>query len=139
MLKKEDKDRTFKNEEIIAFLGKGTEFKGVITYEGTIRIDGKVEGEIVTKGTLIVGETATINAEISAGTVISGGRITGNIRALERVQLLSSAVQNGSINTPILAIEEGVLFNGKCEMERGDGLSGRDTVDMALTGELLKD
>jgi len=139
MLKKEERDRTLKNEEIIAFLGKGTEFKGVITYEGTIRIDGKVEGEIVTKGTLIVGESATINAEVSAGTVISGGRITGNVRALERVQLLSSAIHSGSICTPILAIEEGVVFNGKCEMERTGGMNLQETVGIGATEDLLKD
>ena len=52
-------------EEIIAFLGKGTEFKGVLSYEGTVRIDGKVEGEIITKGTLVVGESAIINAEVA--------------------------------------------------------------------------
>lgn len=116
MLKRED--RIPRTDEIIAFLGKGTEFKGVITYEGTIRIDGKVEGEIVTKGTLIVGETAAIQAEIHAGKVISGGKITGNVRASDRVQLLSTAVHNGSIHTPVLSVEEGVVFNGKCEMER---------------------
>ncbi len=136
MLKRED--RAFKNEEIIAFLGKGTEFKGVITYEGTIRIDGKVEGEIITKGTLIIGESAIINAEVTAGTVISGGKITGNIRAHERVQLLSTAVQAGTVNTPILSVEEGVIFNGKCEMER-NGIALPEKVGVAATGDFLQD
>ncbi|HET6370858.1 MAG TPA: polymer-forming cytoskeletal protein [Nitrospiria bacterium] len=138
MLKKEERDRIFKNEEIIAFLGKGTEFKGVITYEGTIRIDGKVEGEIITKGTLVVGETAVINAEISAGTVISGGKITGNIRAQEKVQLLSTAVQTGTIVTPVLVIEEGVTFNGKCEMDRS-GIPMHEEVGIGASEDLLKD
>jgi cytoskeletal protein CcmA (bactofilin family) len=137
MLKKEERDRIFKNEEIIAFLGKGTEFKGVITYEGTIRIDGKVEGEIVTKGTLIVGETAVVNAEINAGIVVSGGKITGNIRAHEKVQLLATAVQTGTITTPILVIEEGVTFNGKCEMERS-GMSVQEEVGIGVSDDLLK-
>jgi cytoskeletal protein CcmA (bactofilin family) len=138
MLKKEERERIFRNEEIIAFLGKGTEFKGVITYEGTIRIDGKVEGEIITKGTLVVGETAVINAEISAGTVVSGGKITGNIRAQEKVQLLSTAVQTGTIVTPILVIEEGVTFNGKCEMDRS-GIPMHEEVGIGAAEDLLKD
>lgn len=117
MLRKPDeKEKGQRSDEIIAFLGKGTEFKGVITYEGTVRIDGKVEGEIITQGTLIVGETATIDAEISAGVVVSGGKITGNVRASQRVHLLTKSVLNGSLNTPNLIIEEGVSFNGKCEM-----------------------
>jgi cytoskeletal protein CcmA (bactofilin family) len=120
MLRKGDENKGQRSDEIIAFLGKGTEFKGVITYEGTVRIDGKVEGEIITQGTLIVGETATINAEVSAGVVISGGKITGNIRASQKVHLLSKAILNGSLNTPNLIIEEGVNFTGKCEMAKAE-------------------
>lgn len=119
MLKRDNhKDGT--PEEIIAFLGKGTEFKGVITYHGTIRIDGRVEGEIITEGTLVVGESAVINAEISAGTLISGGKITGNITALEKIHLLPTGVLDGSVKTPLLIIEEGVRFNGNCQMVKGD-------------------
>lgn len=103
-------------EEIIAFLGKGTEFKGVLNYEGTVRIDGKVEGEIITKGTLVAGESAVINAEVTVGTLVSGGRITGNINAKDKVQLLSPATVIGTIKTPALIIEEGVKFDGKCDM-----------------------
>ncbi|MCG3114339.1 MAG: polymer-forming cytoskeletal protein [Candidatus Manganitrophus sp. SA1] len=116
MLRRDEKEKGAQSDEIIAFLGKGTEFKGIITYSGTVRIDGKVEGEIVTQGKLVVGETAVINAEISAGTVICGGKISGNIRASERIHLLSKAVMTGSVNTPNLIIEEGVSFNGKCQM-----------------------
>ena len=130
MLRRDEKDRKeMAGNEIIAFLGKGTEFKGVITYHGTIRIDGHVEGEIITEGTLIVGESAIINAEISAGTVVSGGKITGNITAMEKIQFLPTAVLDGSIKTPLLMIEEGVRFNGNCQMNRPataahDGLEG---------------
>jgi cytoskeletal protein CcmA (bactofilin family) len=117
MLRRDDKDRKDGvGDEVIAFLGKGTEFKGMITYNGTIRIDGHVEGEIITEGTLVVGEGAVIHAEISAGTIINGGKITGNVTALEKIQLLPTAVVDGSIKTPVLIIEEGVRFNGNCQM-----------------------
>jgi len=113
-------DKGGQSEEIVAFLGKGTEFKGMITYDGTIRIDGKVEGEIITQGTLIVGESAVIQAEISAGSIVCGGKITGNIQAHHKVHLLSKAVLSGSVNTPNLIIDEGVSFNGRCEMHRAE-------------------
>jgi cytoskeletal protein CcmA (bactofilin family) len=117
MLRRDDKERKEGvGDEVIAFLGKGTEFKGMITYNGTIRIDGHVEGEIITEGTLVVGEGAVIHAEISAGTIINGGKITGNVTALEKVQLLPTAVVDGSIKTPVLIIDEGVRFNGNCQM-----------------------
>ena len=122
MLRREEKDRKdMSGDEIIAFLGKGTEFKGIITYEGTVRIDGKVEGEVITKGTLVVGESAVIDAEIMAGTVVCGGRINGNITAATKVHLLSPAILNGSVRTPVLIVEEGVKFNGTCEMGKVEG------------------
>ena len=69
--------------EITAFLGKGTTFKGVLSFEGTIRVDGKV---------------------------------VGNIIATQMVHVLAPGTVNGNIKTPRLIIEEGVLFDGKCEM-----------------------
>jgi cytoskeletal protein CcmA (bactofilin family) len=117
MFKKEERDgQLLGTDEIIAFLGKGTAFKGVISYEGTVRVDGRVEGEIITKGTLVIGESAVIHAEISAGTVVSGGSITGNVTASEKVQLLAPTVLTGAVKTPLLIIEEGVRFNGSCVM-----------------------
>jgi cytoskeletal protein CcmA (bactofilin family) len=105
-------------DDVIAFVGKGVEFKGVITYDGTVRIDGLLDGEIHTEGILLIGEDAVITAKVSAGTIISKGKITGDLMAREKVKLLSPAVFNGSVKTPMLSIEEGVLFNGSCEMAR---------------------
>ena len=105
------------NEEIAAFLSKGTSFKGVITYSGAIRIDGKVEGEIISQGVLIVGESAHIQAEVSVGSIVCAGEMTGNIQANEKVHLQSTATLSGSLTTPALIIEEGVSFNARCEMK----------------------
>lgn len=107
----------FSNEKVVAFIGQGVEFKGVINYKGSVRIDGRLDGEIHTEGTLLVGKEAVITAKISAGSVISKGHITGDIVANEKVLLLSSAHMDGSLNTPQLSIEEGVIFNGTIEMK----------------------
>jgi cytoskeletal protein CcmA (bactofilin family) len=100
--------------EITAFLGKGTEFKGV--NEGTIRVDGKVDGEIISKDTLIASDGAFLQGEISVGTLILSGKVVGNINAGQKVHLLAPANVQGNIKTPKLIIEEGVTFDGKCEM-----------------------
>jgi cytoskeletal protein CcmA (bactofilin family) len=105
-----------KEEEIVAFVGKGVDFKGTISYDGTVRIDGSLDGEINTTGMLVVGETASISAKITAGTIVSRGRITGDIVAKQRIQLLSPAILDGSVQTPVFSIEDGVTFNGTCEM-----------------------
>lgn len=102
--------------EITAFLGKGTEFKGVLSFEGTIRVDGKVDGEVVSKDTLIAGDGAYLHGEITIGTLISSGKVFGNINASQKVHILAPGTIQGNIKTPRLIIEEGVLFDGKCEM-----------------------
>jgi cytoskeletal protein CcmA (bactofilin family) len=114
MLKKSS--GTPEQAEITAFLGKGTEFKGVLSFEGTIRVDGKVEGEVISKDTLIAGDGAFLQGEISVGTLISSGKIMGNIAAGQKVHLLAPARIQGNIKTPKLIIEEGVVFDGKSEM-----------------------
>ncbi len=105
--------------DISAFVGKGVEFKGTISYSGTVKIDGYLDGEIHTDGMLLVGEDAVIQAKITAGTIVSKGKITGEIVATECVKLRAPAVMNGSVKAPVLSMEDGVLFNGALEMAHG--------------------
>ena len=105
--------------DINAFVGKGVEFKGTISYSGTIKIDGYLDGEIHTDGVLLVGEEAVIQAKITAGTIVSKGKITGDVVAKECVKLRAPAVMNGSVKAPVLSMEDGVLFNGALEMAHG--------------------
>ena len=106
---------TMKGEESFTFLGKGSQFKGIISFEGTIRMDGRLEGEIHMKGTLVVGEHAVIEGDVSADVVIVGGRITGTVIARDKAQLLAAGVVLGTIKTPLLSVEEGARFMGACE------------------------
>jgi cytoskeletal protein CcmA (bactofilin family) len=68
---------------------------------------------------LLVGEEAVITAKVTAGTIVCKGKITGDICAKEKVKLRAPAVINGGVKTPMLSIEEGVLFNGTLEMVQG--------------------
>jgi cytoskeletal protein CcmA (bactofilin family) len=105
--------------DVSAFVGKGVEFKGTISYSGTVRIDGYLDGEIHTDGVLLIGEDAVIQAKITAGTIVCKGKITGDVVAKERVKLRAPAVMNGSVKAPVLSMEDGVLFNGALEMAHG--------------------
>ena len=87
--------------DISAFVGKGVEFKGTITYSGTVRIDGYLDGEIHTDGVLLIGEEAVIQAKITAGTIVCKGKVTGDVVAKECVKLRTPAVMNGSVKTPV--------------------------------------
>ena len=101
----------------VAFVGKDVEFKGIITYSGTVRVDGSLEGEIHTDGGLLVGPEAVIKAKVTAGTVVCHGTIHGDIQAKDQIVLCAPAVVQGSLTTPVLSMEEGVVFNGTLEMK----------------------
>lgn len=102
--------------EIKTFLGQGTEFQGTLSFEGAIRIDGKLSGEVVSQDTLIVGEDAEVDAEISVGVLISRGKIKGNVKVSNRLELHDTSELRGNIATPLLLIAEGAVFHGSCEM-----------------------
>lgn len=102
--------------EIKAFLGEGTDFKGILTFEGTVRVDGRLEGEIYTKDTLIVGESAVVGAEINVHTIVISGIVRGNINASGKIEVHRPGKLYGNVKTPSLYIEEGVIFEGNCVM-----------------------
>ena len=82
-------------EDHYTFLGKGVDFKGKASFDGTVRIDGRFEGEITTGDTLIIGESAVIKGSITGGVIVSSGKVEGNVLASERVELLNNAVLIG--------------------------------------------
>lgn len=113
------KERTQQAEqgnENFTLLGKGADFKGVVSFDGTVRIDGRVEGEIFITGTLIVGEHAIIEGALSVGVLMNSGKINGTVTALEKIQILKPGILVGDIRTPVIAIEEGSRFHGMCDM-----------------------
>ncbi len=103
--------------DLNALLGRGSEFEGKLTFEGTVRIDGKFTGTIVTNDVLVIGEGAKVGAEITAGTVIVHGEINGNMKAKTAVELHHPARMKGNIETPSLMIEKGVIFEGQTKMD----------------------
>ncbi len=102
--------------ELNALLGKGSEFQGKLTFEGSVRIDGRFTGEIFSDGTLIIGEGAEVQAEIRVGSVAVYGNVTGNITAQDAVELHAPASLRGNIASPALHIDKGVFFDGACQM-----------------------
>lgn len=118
---KKVRDKGEADTEVAAFLGTGTEFNGTLTFEGTIRIDGKVSGEVISQDTLVVGENAEVDAEINVGVLVCRGQVSGNVKASGRIELHETSELRGNISTPQLMISEGAIFHGSCEMpQAGD-------------------
>jgi cytoskeletal protein CcmA (bactofilin family) len=109
------------NEQLRAYLGQDAVFEGTMNFEGTVRIDGKFEGEIFSNDTLIIGETGELTAEITAGTVICKGKVNGTILASKRIEIHSQSRVVGNIKAPSLYVEVGALFDGSCDMSGAEG------------------
>ncbi|MFQ5673336.1 MAG: polymer-forming cytoskeletal protein [Nitrospinales bacterium] len=106
-------------ENLKAYMGINSVFQGTLNFQGTVRIDGKFKGKVVTDDTLIIGETGELNAEITAGTVICKGKVKGVIQATKRIEIHAKSELVGNIKTPSLYVEVGAVFDGNCDMIPG--------------------
>jgi cytoskeletal protein CcmA (bactofilin family) len=102
--------------EVTALLDRGAHFEGRLSFEGTVRIGGSFKGEIFTRDTLIIHSTAKVEAQIEADVVIVCGQVMGNIHARKRVIMHPPATFKGTVTTPSLRIDEGVMFEGASYM-----------------------
>ena len=105
-----------KTVEIHTLLGKDSHFEGKLTFEGTVRIDGELTGEIFSDDILVVGEGGLVKADLEIGSVVVEGTIEGNIHAKRSVEIHAPGRVRGNIVTPSLFIDRGVVFEGNCQM-----------------------
>ncbi len=104
--------------QITTIIGSGAECNGDFSSEGSIRIDGTVQGNVTVAGTLIVGVAGYINGDVNASVVIVGGEINGNVNAPEKTELTSTARMIGDIVTNTIVIDERAIFQGNCNMNQ---------------------
>jgi len=104
--------------EITTLLGRGAAFEGKLTFEGTVRIDGKFKGEVFSDDVLVIGEGAHVEAEIDVGEIIIQGTVVGNIKAKRSIEIHAPGRMKGDVHTPSLQIDKGVIFEGRSFMEQ---------------------
>jgi cytoskeletal protein CcmA (bactofilin family) len=100
-------------DEINAFLGVGTTYRGRLDFTGSVRIDGVFEGEVESEGTLVVGREAVITGQMKVGQLVLGGSLRGDVVAGTRVVLHKTARFSGTMTTPALSVEEGAVLDGQ--------------------------
>ncbi|MDA3939102.1 MAG: polymer-forming cytoskeletal protein [Spirochaetia bacterium] len=106
------------SQRMATTLGHETVFAGIMRFTESLQINGNLEGEIISTGSLYIEETAVINANIQVGSIVVAGVVNGNIIATEKLEILKSGKVYGNIRTARLRIADGVVFKGKCEMIR---------------------
>ena len=91
-----------------------------LLFEGSVRIEGQVEGEITAQDALVIGESAVVNAQINGTSIVIHGKVTGDVNARTRLEIQAPGKVFGNISVPCLVIHEGVVFEGQCTMGAGD-------------------
>ena len=102
-------------QNINTFIGSQTRINGQLEFDGAIRIDGHFEGNISSKeGSVIVGQDAVLQGDIKVGSILILGEVKGQIEAENRIEIHPPGKMLGDIKAPIILIDPGVVFNGKC-------------------------
>ncbi len=99
----------------MTMIGSDTIISGTIRTQGTVWVDGRVEGDICTDGLLMIGEGAIVVGNVYAASVVCRGMIVGDIAASEEVALLESASLNGTVRAPVFSVDDSALLTDNVE------------------------
>ncbi|MBI4779615.1 polymer-forming cytoskeletal protein [Candidatus Falkowbacteria bacterium] len=117
MFNKQDQGEVFGEFETV--IGPSVRVKGDFNGQGNIIVEGMVDGNLKTNGSLEIGKTAKITANVEAKEAKVGGQITGNVKIKGFLEITATAKISGDIEVSGLSIERGAIFNGKCVMSAG--------------------
>jgi cytoskeletal protein CcmA (bactofilin family) len=120
-----DKARPEETSGTSAFLGKGSRVTGKLAFEGPVRIEGQVEGEIAAEDMLTIGEGAVLKAKLTGTTIVIHGQVTGDIIARTMLELRAPSKVTGNISSPRLVVHEGAIFEGQCSMGGAQMAAGK--------------
>jgi cytoskeletal protein CcmA (bactofilin family) len=100
----------------ITIISHGVKLEGKLSSGGSIRVDGTIQGDIISQANVTVGEQGDVSGQINATSVTVGGKVVGSVNAKEKIIMESKANLKGDIFTKILVVEAGARFDGKSNM-----------------------
>ncbi len=121
--------------QVSTSLGKGSQISGTLTFEGAVRINGQVDGDISAQESVVIGESAVVKAQVTADSIIITGKVTGDITARRRVEIQAPGKLYGDITTPSLVIHDGAVFEGRCSMGATTDAQERSKSGMKPSGD----
>jgi cytoskeletal protein CcmA (bactofilin family) len=105
-------------EGALSLISANTSVEGKLTTEGSVRIDGKLIGDVIAKANVAVGLTGTVEGSVAGKNVALAGRVKGYVTAAEKLILESKSVVRGDIRAVKLVVDEGATFDGHCAMSK---------------------
>ncbi len=103
-------------DSLQGFLDSGASFQGKMCFTGVVRVDGHLQGDVSSEGTLVVGETGVVEATLQVGSLIVHGVVLGDVKAEDCVEIAASGQLEGSIETARLVVAEGAQLSAKIAM-----------------------
>ena len=100
-------------------VAESARFVGLVTFRGRAQVDGEIEGQIVCRGTLRLGESSRVRGTFEVDELIVAGTLEGDATARERIELTSTARVTGILRAPRLAFADGCAVEGRCETGAG--------------------
>ena len=104
------------DSEEITIISYGVKVEGKVSSNGSIRLDGTIQGDIICQGSVTIGESGEVYGKVNGQSITIGGKVEGMINAKEKLMLESKADLKGDIYTKILVVEAGARFDGKSNM-----------------------
>ena len=109
---------TFEDEDFDTILSSDIDFSGTLKFDKPFLIKGRLSGEIIASGLLVIDDEAVVQANISTSRVVIRGSVTGDVTATEKVEITVNGKLIGNVTAPEVLMETGCIFNGKCTMHR---------------------
>ena len=130
---------TPQNSPSLNMISEGTTIKGTIKSQNDLRIAGRLEGEAICKGKVIISSSAHIDGNVASVDADIAGKIEGTIKVSNKLSLRQSAIVGGDIYTKVLIVEEGAQLNGNCRMgsheKSMDGATDADYAESTVVKE----
>lgn len=106
------------NTSIInTIIGNNSKIEGLLFASDSTRIDGLLQGKILSESSVIVGESGVVRGDINAVEILVAGTVYGNLKAEQRIEITETGCLLGDLVTKTLVIDEGASFRGNCTME----------------------
>ena len=118
MFKEQNDDENYNEEDIETVIGDSVNLEGDFSSQGSISINGSVNGKVSTEKNIDVGSEAEVKGELNGNNIVVAGRVEGNIKA-ERLEIKENGVVEGDFNVKVLSIIEGAKFSGQSTMSKG--------------------
>ena len=110
------RSRSDSKGDLNGFLDAGSHINGELHFEDTFRIDGRLTGQAISEGDLVVGDSGEVDAQIRVGRIFVSGVVRGKVVATRRVEVTAGGKLLADIQTPSLVVEDGAIFEGRCSM-----------------------